>query len=185
MSENAVIIVNMKIDGVKIVDLKVNPDLRGTYTEMYHSNWEGVPRSLVQWSVVGSKEHAIRGMRIHPIHADYTCLVKGKALYVVKDLRKDSPTFGQTEYLELNDDKLQTIVTPPGVAHGFYFREDSIFVVGITHHYDPSDELGFYFQDPAASINWPKAEYLVSDRDAASPPMETLLDQMPKWTKSE
>jgi dTDP-4-dehydrorhamnose 3,5-epimerase len=175
----------MKIDGVTIIDLKVNPDLRGEYTEMYHSNWDGVPENLVQWSFVKSKQHSIRGMRIHPIHADYTCLIQGKALYVIKDLRKDSPTFLQTEYLELNGEKLQTIVTPPGVAHGFYFREDSLFVVGITHHYDPSDELGFYFADPKADIDWPKADYLITDRDSSSPEMETLLPLMPTWTKSK
>jgi dTDP-4-dehydrorhamnose 3,5-epimerase len=175
----------MKIDGVTIIDLKVNPDLRGAYTEMYHSNWAGVPKSLVQWSFVQSKQHAIRGMRIHPIHADYTCLIQGKALYVIKDLRKNSPTLLQTEYLELSSGKLQTIVTPPGVAHGFYFREDSLFVVGITHHYDPSDELGFYFADPKAEIDWPKAEYLVSDRDLSTPKMEAVLNQMPIWTESK
>lgn len=171
----------MQISGVKIINLTANPDSRGTYTEMYHDNWEGVPEKLPQWSVVHSKMNAIRGMRIHPIHADYTCLIHGKALYVLKDLRKNSPTFSQVEYLELSGDKLQTIVTPPGVAHGFYFRQDSIFVVGITHHYDPADELGFLFTDPAAKINWPPADYIVSDRDASSPGMNQLLDRMPEW----
>ena len=173
----------MNISGVKIIDLKVHPDTRGSYTEMYHDNWDGVPAHLPQWSIVHSNAHAIRGMRIHPIHADYTCLCHGKAIYILKDLRKDSPTFGTVEYLELSGDKLQTIVTPPGVAHGFYFREYSIFAVGITHPYDPSDELGFYFKDPEAGIKWPEGEVIVSDRDNASPPLNEVLPLMPTWTE--
>lgn len=171
----------MQIPGIQITTLQSHPDSRGTYTEMYHDNWEGVPAHLPQWSVVHSKQHAIRGMRIHPIHADYTCLIQGSALYVLKDLRKNSPTFSQVEYLELSDDKIQTIVTPPGVAHGFYFRQDSLFVVGITHHYDPSDELGFYYKDPAAGIVWPEASHIVSDRDNDSPKLKDVLPLMPKY----
>ena len=170
------------IDGVKIIDLQPHPDTRGTYTELYHDNWEPTTRTLPQWSVVHSKKGSIRGMRIHPVHADYNCLCRGSALYVLKDLRPNSPTLNQVDYLELSADKLQSIITPPGVAHGFYFHTDSIFVVGITHPYDPADELGFYYLDPAAGLTWPAGEHIVSDRDAVSPPLQELLPLMPTWT---
>jgi dTDP-4-dehydrorhamnose 3,5-epimerase len=175
----------MKIDGVKLIDLKAHPDTRGSYTEMYHDDWSDAPKHLPQWSVVHSRTGAIRGMRIHLEHSDYVCLCQGQALYVTKDLRQDSPTFGEVEYYELSSDKLQIIITPPGVAHGFYFRTDAIFVVGITHPYDPADELGFYYADPEANIAWPKdAPHIVSDRDAASPSLKEVLPLMPKWEKS-
>lgn len=173
----------MTIPGVKIIDLQVNADLRGSYTEMYHDNWDGVPSHLPQWSIVHSKAHAIRGMRIHLEHADYTCLCFGTATYILKDLRAGSPSFGVVEYLELSGDKLQTIVTPAGVAHGFYFKEFSIFAVGITHPYDPADELGFLYKDPGAGITWPEGELIVSERDNASPPLKDVLPRMPKWVE--
>jgi dTDP-4-dehydrorhamnose 3,5-epimerase len=174
----------MSIDGLKIIDLKVNLDARGSYTEMYRDNWEGAP-SLSQWSIVRSSKGAIRGMRIHVKHTDYTCLVSGQGLYVLKDLRKNSPTFGQNEYLELRGDKLQGIVTPPGVAHGFYFQEDSLFVVGITHHYDPADELGFYYKDPEAGLTWPAGDHIIVDHDKQAPPLQTVLPLMPSWVKND
>lgn len=172
----------MNIEGVKIIDLKANPDARGTYTEILHDDWEGIP-PLKQWSVVHSKPGTIRGMRIHIKHYDYTCVCHGSALYVLKDLRQGSPTYMANQYVELKGNKLQTILTPPGVAHGFYFYEDTIFVVGITHHYDPEDELAFHFQDKEAGIKWPKDTYIVSARDSGAPPMQGVLSRMPEWNK--
>lgn len=173
-----------QIDGLKIIDLKVNPDSRGSYTEMYHDGWDATTKHLPQWSVVHSKQGAIRGMRIHPIHADYNCLCLGRALYVLKDLRPGSPTFDEVNYLELSGDLLQAVITPAGVAHGFYFHTDSIFVVGITHPYDPADELGFLYNDPAAGLTWPAGEYIVSARDAGSPLLEAVRPLMPNWVKT-
>ncbi len=173
----------MQIDGVKIIDLKMNADSRGSYSEIYRDNWEGAP-ALPQWSVVHSKSGSIRGMRIHVKHADYTCLVSGRGRYVLKDLRKNSPTFGQNEYLELSGDKLQGIITPPGVAHGFYFHEDTIFVVGITYHYDPADELGFAYQDAAAGLTWPAGEHIVAEHDLQAPPLSDILPLMPTWEQA-
>lgn len=173
---------NTLINGVKIIDLKQNRDLRGSYTELHRDNWPHLPK-LMQWSIVQSRAHAIRGMRIHLIHYDYTCLVHGKATYVLKDLRPGSPTQGQNQYIKLSGKKLQAVVTPPGVAHGFYFAEYCVFAVGITTHYDPTDELGFYFKDPEAGLKWPSAKLVVSPRDKKSPALKEVLPLIPKWHK--
>src|SRR5258708_9117621 len=170
------------IEGIRIIDMLQHKDTRGSYTEIFRDTWHYTPE-LLQWSIVQSRAHAIRGMRIHIIHYDYTCLVHGKATYFLKDLRKGSPTEGINQYIKLSGEKLQIVVTPPGIAHGFYFSQYCVFAVVITTHYNPKDELGFYYKDPEAGLTWPNVRLIVSARDKQSPPLKKVLPLMPTWKK--
>lgn len=168
------------IDGVKIIDLKMNEDSRGSYNEIFKDIWGYAPK-IKQWSVATSKKRAIRGMRVHFKHYDYNCLCQGKAVYILKDMRKGSPTEGKTQYVDLSAEKFQVVITPPGVAHGFYFYENSIFIVGITDYYDKNDELGFYYKDPDADIEWPGGKHIVSLKDKNSSSYLSLYPKVPAW----
>ncbi len=170
-----------QIPGVSIINLKRNKDFRGSYTEFLREEWFKTPKPL-QWSIVHSRKNALRGMRIHLVHYDYTCLSYGKALYVLRDLRGGSPTEGKNQYLELDSNKLRLIVTPPGVAHGFYFLQDSIFVVGITQYYNKKDELGFHYNDPEAGISWPSSNPILSERDKNLPSLQKVSSLVPAWS---
>lgn len=164
------------IKGVKITDLKMNKDRRGSYNEIFREALLNGSPKPIQWSLVYSAKNVIRGMRVHLKHYDYTCLCAGKALYVLKDLRKGSPTVGKNQYLQLKPQKLQMIITPSGVAHGFYFYEPSIFVVGISDYYDKKDELGFRYDDPGANLIWPTSSRpILSLRDKSLPSFREFL----------
>ena len=60
---------------------------------------------------------------------------------------------------------------PAGVGHGFFSAEASVVMYGVSKYWDPEDELGVRWDDPALGIAWPpEAAYaLVSGRDAGFP----------------
>ncbi len=88
------------------------------------------------------------------------------------DLRRDSPTFGQWEGVELDDVNGLQLWIPVGFGHGFCVLSDvADFVYKCTNYYDPATEAGIAFDDPDVGIEWPlpREELLFSERDAGAP----------------
>ena len=77
-------------------------------------------------------------------------------LDVVVDLRRGSPTFGEWEGVELDDERGLQLWIPVGFGHGFCVLSDvADFVYKCTSYYDPATEAGFRFDDPDVGIEWP------------------------------
>ncbi|OGY21960.1 MAG: hypothetical protein A3A65_02850 [Candidatus Chisholmbacteria bacterium RIFCSPLOWO2_01_FULL_49_14] len=170
-------------DGVKISDLIKHVDPRGYFIEVFKQKWiEELP--LIQWNVVRSKKNALRGMRVHIKHYDYVIIFEGKAVYALRDLRQGSPTQGLVSMVHIEGKHPQSVIIPPGVAHGFYFFKPSFYVYGVTEYYDKEDELGFYFADPDAGIKWPTSDPIVTERDVNLPPLKSIMSQIPTWHAS-
>src|SRR3954471_9850218 len=129
----------------------MHADARGDLTEAFRTDW---PTGLapVQWTVLRNVPRSLRGMDVHVRHDDWQFLLEGRAAVGLKDLRSDSPTAGQSDLLELDSDELRALIIPRGVAHGFYFFERSILVVGSTSYYDPEDPLPCHYADPELGI---------------------------------
>jgi dTDP-4-dehydrorhamnose 3,5-epimerase len=68
------------------------------------------------------------------------------------------------------------LTIPPGVAHGFYFHEDSIHVYAVSHEWDTADGLGCRWDDPALAISWPCPQPAISERDLRLGPLRALRD---------
>jgi dTDP-4-dehydrorhamnose 3,5-epimerase len=163
--------------GVRLIPLEMHHDERGVFTEIFRREWDtGV--SPVQWNVVRSGARVLRGVHVHPRHDDYLVVVEGRASIGIRDLRRGSPTEGLSALVELRADNLQALVTPHGVAHGFYFHEPSIHVYSVTHYWDTADELGCHWADPALEIPWPDESPLVSERDDAAQSLAELLAEL-------
>jgi dTDP-4-dehydrorhamnose 3,5-epimerase len=167
-------------DGVSLFKLKMNPDSRGIFTEIYRESWFDPPRPL-QWNVVSSSANVLRGVHVHIDHTDYLFLIQGRALFALRDLRKGSPTEGRVSLVEADEEKLQGLVIPPGVAHGFYFHTPSIHLYGVTEYWNPDDELGCHFADPQLQISWPNRSPILSERDENLPALDEILDRIPPW----
>jgi dTDP-4-dehydrorhamnose 3,5-epimerase len=167
-------------DGVQRASLQVNTDARGCLAEVFRQGWfpEIQP---VQWNVVRSRTDVLRGVHVHLRHSDYLILLAGKARIGLADLRPGSPTEGLRAQMELSGDALQSLVIPPGVAHGFYFPEPSVHLYAVTHYWDPTDELGCRFDDPSLGLSWPTPSPLLSLRDERLPPLTALHGQIPAW----
>jgi dTDP-4-dehydrorhamnose 3,5-epimerase len=150
--------------GVALIPLTPHADERGAFTELYRASWElGV--APVQWNAVSSKANVLRGVHAHVRHADYLTLAVGRATIGLHDLRPDSPTESLATTVELDAGTPAALVIPVGVAHGFYFHEPSVHVYAVSHEFDPADELGCRWDDPALGIAWPCSEPLLSERD--------------------
>jgi dTDP-4-dehydrorhamnose 3,5-epimerase len=106
---------------------------------------------------------------------------RGRILDVVVDLRRQSPTYGQWEGFELDDDTLKQLYIPVGFAHGFCVLSDVADVIyKCSSYYDPAVERGFRFDDPDVGIAWPADLKLdVSERDRTAPLLREIADGLP------
>jgi dTDP-4-dehydrorhamnose 3,5-epimerase len=164
--------------GVSLHRLTSHADARGSLTEIFREAW-GTGVSPVQWNAVSSEAGVLRGVHIHIKHADYLILLKGRAAIGLRDLRPGSPTAGATALVELRGTELSALTIPPGVAHGFYFDEPSTHIYAVSEYWDLADELGCHWADPALEIPWPPISPLLSERDAALPPLRDLIARLP------
>jgi dTDP-4-dehydrorhamnose 3,5-epimerase len=151
-------------EGVCLRQLQTIPDERGVFTEIYRGEWmPGEP--AVQWNFIRSRSGVMRGVRVHPRHDDHLVVVDGFLLIGLRDLRRDSPSFGATALLELRGSELSVLKTPAGVAHGLYVAEPSLFLIGVTRYHDPADDVPCRWDDPALGIPWPFTTAQVSPYD--------------------
>ena len=78
---------------------------------------------------------------------------------VLHDLRDGSPTDGATLALDLGarddgDHDHRGVFIPPGVAHGFASLTDMTITYLVDGYYNPADELGVAWDDPAIDADW-------------------------------
>lgn len=162
-----------------IADVVVRPlaphaDARGVFTELYRDEWRLGPRP-VQWNAVTSAPNVLRGFHCHVRHADVVTVVAGAMALGLRDLRPTSPTEGAAELLEI-EARSVAVAVPPGVAHGFYFPEESVHVYAVSETFDPEDELGCRWDDPEIGLAWPCTAPLLSERDQRAGSFAAMRD---------
>jgi dTDP-4-dehydrorhamnose 3,5-epimerase len=166
--------------GTLVWPLVVHGDVRGCVAEYFRAEWV-TDGPAVQWAMVRTRPHAFRGIHVHPRHDDYVVLVEGAATLGLCDLRPGSPTERRSALVALRADAPAMVRIPHGVAHGFLFSEPSWFVLGSNRYYDPADELGCHWRDPALGLAWPAHAATLSPRDAALPPLAALNGRIAPW----
>jgi len=165
------------VAGVGVWPLEMHTDNRGYLTEVFRAEWQSGLKP-VQWTVLLNVPKSLRGMDIHVWHDDWQVLVEGSAVLGLKDLRQGSPTEGRAELIEMTASDLRAIVVPRGVAHGFYFFERSILLVGSTSYYDPEDHLPCHYADPNLGIEWPAEPEVISELDRDAPSLAWLAERI-------
>jgi dTDP-4-dehydrorhamnose 3,5-epimerase len=105
----------------------------------------------------------------------------GSILDVVVDLRRGSPTFGEWEGFQLDDENLHQLYVPIGFAHGFCVTGDSADVMyKCSGYYDESIERGIAYNDPEVGVEWPQGiELIPSERDATAPRLSEVEAELP------
>jgi dTDP-4-dehydrorhamnose 3,5-epimerase len=159
--------------------LKTHSDDRGEFTEVHRREWPGGV-DPVQWNCVRSRAGTLRGVHVHARHADYLTCPVGVCFVGLRDLRR-GPTAGRTAMVELSADRPAALTIPPGVAHGFYFPVDSLHLYGVDRYFDPADELGCHWADPALELDWPGEPTLLSPRDRDAGSLAELLKRIEEW----
>lgn len=178
-----------RLDGVVLIEPRVFPDGRGFFVETYRREWHepaGIPADdeFVQDNHSRSARGVVRGMHFH-LGAGVAKLVRcarGQILDVVVDLRRGSPTYGEWEAFELDEQSMRVVYVPVGFAHGFCVLSDVADVLyKQTAYYDPAVERGIAWDDPDVAIRWPlpTAQLIVSERDANAPRLAEIAAELP------
>jgi dTDP-4-dehydrorhamnose 3,5-epimerase len=162
-----------KPEGVSLTPLTAHSDSRGDLTELFRQEWQ-IGQPPVQWNLINSEPHVLRGVHVHPIHEDYVILLSGRVLLGLCDIREDSPTWGARTFIELTGQQLQGVFIPNGVAHGFYFSERSTLLHSVSHYWNIQDELGCRWNDPVLNLPWPIRNPLLSERDITAGSFEQM-----------
>lgn len=165
------------IDDVFVVTPDIHGDERGIFIETYRRQWFAAGREMIQGNRGDRKAGAIVGLHYHLHQSDYWYVPYGRARVVLHDLRKGSSTDGATLTIDLGSEPGTAAVEhdhrgvyiPPGVAHGFGALSDMTITYLVDGYYNPADELGVAWDDPAVGADWGIAEPILSGRDKANP----------------
>src|SRR5690606_35977588 len=97
-------------------------------------------------------------------------------LDVCVDIRKGSPTFGETFSIELSEENRFMLYIPKGLAHGFsVLSEQADFFYKCSDYYLPSAERGVLWNDEALGINWQVETPVLSEKDKLHPRLSEIL----------
>lgn len=181
--------IETSLPGLRILEPAVFPDERGFFSETYRREWHaeagiGAEEEFIQDNHSRSGKGVVRGMHFH-IGAGVAKLVRcarGKILDVNVDLRKGSPTYGQWEGVELDDEGMRVLYVPVGFAHGFcVLSEVADVLYKQSAYYEKAVERGIAWDDPEIGIEWPLPveQLIVSERDRQAPKLAELAAELP------
>jgi dTDP-4-dehydrorhamnose 3,5-epimerase len=162
------------IDGVYLVEPKLFGDERGYFIESYRREWFPQGREMIQGNRGNRIAGCVVGLHYHLHQSDYWYVPFGWARVVLHDLRQGSPTDGATLCLDMGEvdggenNHLGAYI-PPGVAHGFASLSDMAITYLVDGYYNPADELGVAWDDPAIDADWGLEAPILSERDRANP----------------
>ena len=143
----------------------------------------GAPRQ-VSWS--RSAPHTLRGMHTSP-YVKLVTVVAGSCDDVLCDIRPQSPSFGRSVRLRLDEREPTQLIVGAGVAHGFvagevgcdmlYLQEDTFGSRG--------GEVDVSYKDSDLALPWPERVWahaegrettlVLSDKDATAPMLRERL----------
>ena len=170
------------IAGVYVVEPTIHGDQRGLFIETYRRAWIPGAREMIQGNRANRQAGCIVGLHYHLHQADYWYVPFGEARVVLHDLRAGGPTDGATVELDLSGDNHRGVYIPPGVAHGFGATTDMVITYLVDGYYNPADELGVAWDDPAIGADWGISDPILSEREQANPRRADLpAERRPYW----
>lgn len=157
-----------RIPGVELIQLAPHRDARGSVTEVFRDSWQ-LGCGPKQWNADISRPRTLRGVHAHRRRHDYATLLRGRMMLALHDARRDSATFGETVAAEVSAEDAIAVVLPPGVAHGLYYIDDCVTLIGFSVGWDASDDVRCHHAAPELGMTWPGAIEHISDADASAP----------------
>jgi dTDP-4-dehydrorhamnose 3,5-epimerase len=119
-----------------------------------------------------SHANSLRGMHFQRPPHQQTKLVhclQGQILDVLLDLRRGSPSFGNSYNITLQASSPSALYLPPGIAHGFLALQDySIVLYAVSAGYAPQHDCGIRWD--SFGFKWPISCPTLSERDQKFPP---------------
>jgi dTDP-4-dehydrorhamnose 3,5-epimerase len=174
-----------EIPGLLIFEPAVFKDDRGYFFESYNEETfrkQGVDLRFVQDNQSFSRYGVIRGLhyQVNPhAQAKLIRVLQGSILDIAVDIRRGSPTYGQSVALELSAENKLEFLIPPGFAHGFSVLSATAEVsYKCDTLYNKESEGGIRYDDPVLEIDWqiPYEAIIVSPKDVALPLLAECLN---------
>ncbi|MFT8425238.1 MAG: dTDP-4-dehydrorhamnose 3,5-epimerase [Liquorilactobacillus sp.] len=172
-------ITETKLQDVKIVEPAVFGDNRGFFTESYSDEdfkAAGIDFNFIQDNhSLSSQAGVLRGLHFQRGKAAQTKLIRvvtGAVLDVIVDVRKGSPTYGESEGYILSESNHRQLLVPRGFAHGFVTLTNNVnFLYKCDNYYNAQADGGIAFDDPTLAINWPidLENAILSEKDKKHP----------------
>jgi dTDP-4-dehydrorhamnose 3,5-epimerase len=179
-------LLDTRLEGPLLLEPAVHGDGRGFFVESYRASvWaeHGVADAFVQDNHSRSRRGVLRGMpaSIGEGQAKLVRCARGRILDVIVDLRRGSTTYGESESVELDDERHRQLYIPVGFAHGFCVLSETADVTyKCSTYYDGAVERGFRYDDPDLAIAWPDdMALLVSERDMHAPALREIAPELP------
>lgn len=165
------------LHGAYLIDLDKKGDDRGFFARFYCTKEfteHGLDNDFVQVNTsLSAYKGTLRGMHYQlPPKAESKLVrcIKGSLYDVIIDLRKDSPSFGQSFGCELTAENRRMMYVPKGFGHGFItLADDTEVLYLVSEFYEPEFERGLRWNDPYFKISWPIEPITVSPKDAQHP----------------
>lgn len=97
--------------------------------------------------------------------------IQGEIFDVLVDLRPESPTYLQSQGVQISAQDYQMIFIPQYCAHGYQaLTDDAEVLYSVSSAYAPGAEKGIRWNDPQFAINWPLSkDVILSEKDANWP----------------
>ncbi len=168
------------LPGVLLIDPDVFSDARGFFMETHHQKkyaGEGIGKAFVQDNHSHSQKGVLRGLHYQLRHPQGKLIfvITGGIFDVAVDIRQGSPTFGKWLGTLLSAENKRQIFVPEGFAHGFCVLSETADVLyKCTDFYNPGDEFGVLWSDPAIGIDWPVEMPVISLKDSQYPGLKDI-----------
>lgn len=152
---------------ILIIKKKKFTDKRGSFVELWNkSKLKELPTFVQDNISYSNKKGVIRGLHFQNFYP------QSKLIYVIKgaindiqvDIRKNSPTFGHYQSIELSDKNNLQLFIPTGFAHGFEtLSEEAIVIYKCTNFYHYQYEK--VLQWDKLNIKWKTKRPILSEKD--------------------
>ena len=179
-----------RLKGAFVVSLEKREDDRGFFARSYCAKEfaeHGLTTDVSRCNIAYTKHKGtIRGLhyQISPYEeVKFTRCVRGGVLDVIVDLRKDSPTFGQYDSVELTAENFKALYVPENFAHAYItLTDDVVFMYQVSRPYSPGSERCIRWDDPEINIRWPEMEkYIISEKDRNSQYMREIFKEVKEY----
>ena len=143
----------------------------------------GVQDRFVQDNHSHSARGVLRGLhyQLRRPQAKLCRVVQGEVLDVAVDIRGGSPHFGKWVGVVLSAQNHHALYIPKGFAHGFVVLSESAdFLYKCSDYFDPADDCGVLWNDPALAIDWINPSPTLSAKDERRPTLGAIpREQLP------
>ena len=176
-------VIETALPGALIIEPQVFGDARGFFYESYNKGkWQdaGIKADFIQTNVSRSARGVLRGLHYqwpNP-QGKLVNVLEGEVYDVAVDIRRGSPTFGQSVGVMLTADNHRHFWVPEGFAHGFcVLSEFATFTYQCTALYNAKADAGIRWNDAELGIDWPLSEPLLSDKDGRTPLLKDVAPE--------